>query len=318
MIGFKVNTVRSSTPPGDKLEPIDRFTREYPSSNVFVVNMNTMPAGVNLHKHCHKGIIVNYTYNAKQLMKTFYQLFRVGQEKAVTWHILKVKGSFYDHQELISMMKWAKTLSTEANIPDWISGALREIVIFEVIKSVFGQPVNRYAWVIMREKDKEFHDKEGTFFDPHLNHVTKLGHVFSYIAKVILQLKDDQQEAWQSVEATIVEAALVTSYSMSLNKTLDRLIKAESGIDPAFTDTLLKEAQRANPFSKWNQRRLEEQRQRQEEVDTYELDPGSSPKDGSPEIRPDELLQYVVKDVRTPPTSSFAQRDDSDNVSDSI
>jgi hypothetical protein len=35
------------------------------------------------------------------------------------------------------------------SLPDWIKRTLREIVLFELMRSYFRHPFNRYAWVVL-------------------------------------------------------------------------------------------------------------------------------------------------------------------------
>ncbi|KAL7896467.1 hypothetical protein HDV63DRAFT_401273 [Trichoderma sp. SZMC 28014] len=67
------------------------------------------------------------------------------QTKAVKWHNLKVKKSFHDYQERVLLTKWSRQLSAETSLPSWITSALREIILFELMKARFHHPFNRNA-----------------------------------------------------------------------------------------------------------------------------------------------------------------------------
>lgn len=118
MAGFVVNTVRSGSNAGDKLNELYQFTSPRSSSQIFIANLNIMSAGVNLHAQCYKGILINFTYNAKTILQILHRLLRIGQEKAVEWHILKTSHSFHDYQERSCLTKWANQISAEAGLPD--------------------------------------------------------------------------------------------------------------------------------------------------------------------------------------------------------
>jgi hypothetical protein len=74
------------------------------------------------------------------------------------------------------LTKWCRQLSAEGNLPNWITGTLREIVIFEMMRSYFHHPFNRYAWVLG-------HDRWGSKMNYYSDVVKKLGLITSMMAK---------------------------------------------------------------------------------------------------------------------------------------
>ncbi|CAG1985154.1 unnamed protein product [Fusarium graminearum] len=107
----------------------------------------------------------------------------------VEWIFLKIKNSYHDNIERLAISKWAPQLSAEINLPDWVEDELREILIYEIIKTHMTQPFNRYSWIILR-------NMFGHDFDHHGKSATFLGHVFSVIAKIVLQTEDVDQQFW--------------------------------------------------------------------------------------------------------------------------
>ncbi|KAL6826034.1 hypothetical protein J3E69DRAFT_366579 [Trichoderma sp. SZMC 28015] len=73
------------------------------TAQILIANINIMATGVNLHDACRVGVIV--------------------------------KDSFHDHQDRVMLTKWARQLSAESNAKSWLSGALREMVLFEIMKT---------------------------------------------------------------------------------------------------------------------------------------------------------------------------------------
>ncbi|KAJ0132354.1 Uncharacterized protein HZ326_24576, partial [Fusarium oxysporum f. sp. albedinis] len=68
---------------------------------------------------------------------------------------------------------------------EWMTGVVREICIFELIKSTWHQQFNRYACVVacdLKGHDFEYHDPEWC----------QLGHVFSIAAKLMLHHPEDK------------------------------------------------------------------------------------------------------------------------------
>ncbi|KAI6755696.1 hypothetical protein QX201_012332 [Fusarium graminearum] len=101
----------------------------------------------------------------------------------------KIKNSYHDNIERLAISKWAPQLSAEINLPDWVEDELREILIYEIIKTHMTQPFNRYSWIILW-------NMFGHDFDHHGKSATFLGHVFSVIAKIVLQTEDVDQQFW--------------------------------------------------------------------------------------------------------------------------
>ncbi|KAL6800339.1 hypothetical protein J3E68DRAFT_448616 [Trichoderma sp. SZMC 28012] len=94
-----------------------------------------MATGVNLHDACRVGVIVSQHFNPKTNLQIHGRLNRLGQKHSVIWHCLKVKDSFHDHQDWFMLTKWARQLSAESNVKSWLSGAPREMVLFEIMKT---------------------------------------------------------------------------------------------------------------------------------------------------------------------------------------
>ncbi|KAL7934734.1 hypothetical protein V8C35DRAFT_327100 [Trichoderma chlorosporum] len=179
MGGFKTLIVRSSDKPRAATEAVNQFSNSRSGAQILIANINTISTGVNLHHACCIGILATLHYDAKTLQQVHGRLNRLGQKKAVTWHNLKVKDSFNDHQERMLLTKWSRQLSAESNLPDWMTGALREIMLFEFIRAYFNQPFNRYGWVILSERD-------GKALDYYSAEAIKLGYACSLLAKVLL------------------------------------------------------------------------------------------------------------------------------------
>lgn len=76
-------------------------------------------------------------------------------------------------------MKWAKQLSAEVDLPASLSGCLRDIVIFEMLKTYWGHSFIRYAWEILSEAG-------GAAMDYYTADTIQLGHAISFVAKQTL------------------------------------------------------------------------------------------------------------------------------------
>ncbi|KAL7785125.1 hypothetical protein V8C43DRAFT_317846 [Trichoderma afarasin] len=135
MAGFVTLTVRSTDKQGAKIEALRLFTDPRSKAQILIANINIMATGVNLHDACRVGVIVSQHFNPKTNLQIHGRLNRLGQKHSVIWHCLKVKDSFHDHQDRFMLTKWARQLSAESNVKSWLSGAQREMVLFEIMKT---------------------------------------------------------------------------------------------------------------------------------------------------------------------------------------
>jgi hypothetical protein len=79
--------------------------------------------------------------------------------------------------------KWVRQLSAECKLPDWIKGTLREIVLFELMRSYFHHPFNRYVWVVLWDRD-------GPKMEYFSAEVRVLGLALSLVAKLVINSKN--------------------------------------------------------------------------------------------------------------------------------
>ncbi|RGP72381.1 hypothetical protein FLONG3_6777 [Fusarium longipes] len=110
---FETVTVRPDHSNAEKNKTIADWNT---SLEIFVANVNTMGTGVNMHGHCSKGMFLNWMLNVKGMLQIIGRLIRINQKQPVTFHLIKLKNSYYDNIERICC-------------------ELREIYIFELIKT---------------------------------------------------------------------------------------------------------------------------------------------------------------------------------------
>ncbi|KAF5711411.1 purine utilization transcriptional regulator [Fusarium globosum] len=191
--GFDVGTVR----PSDGTVETDRIIREWnnPRSGleIFVANIYTKVMDVDMQKCCSKALVLDWPLEPQRLLRTTNHMVKNtlnGREPAMI-HMLKLCWSYQDEVERICCTKWAIQLSNDINLPEWMTGAVREVCIFEMIKTAWHQEFNRYAWVIMH--DNRYLDDEVQHMSHHDGITDRLGHVFSIAAKLILNFPEDRK-----------------------------------------------------------------------------------------------------------------------------
>ncbi|KAL6901178.1 hypothetical protein GGI43DRAFT_383518 [Trichoderma evansii] len=207
MAGFNTSTARSLDKPNSRIKAVQLFSDPTSKAEVFVANIAIMSAGLNLHTACSKGLLINMPFSANTILQIHGRLNRLGQTKAVKWHNLKVKNSFHDHQERVLLTKWSHQLSAEANLPSWITGTLKEVVLFELMKAYFNHPFNRYAWVVV-------YDRDGVKMDYYTEGIIKLGHACSAIAKLVIASKKSQYWTDNDEYLMVALTKLVTTMTL--------------------------------------------------------------------------------------------------------
>ncbi|RBQ75730.1 hypothetical protein FVER14953_03515 [Fusarium verticillioides] len=110
---------------------------------------------------------------------------------------INVADTYHDVIERVCCTKWAMQLSQDIKLPEWMTGVIREICIFELIKSTCHQEFNRYAWVVA-------HDLKAPDFAYHDPKWCQLGQVFSIVAKLVLHHPEDK-EFWVESMPILVE-----------------------------------------------------------------------------------------------------------------
>ena len=145
--------------------------------------MSLSVAGLNLHKCCCRGLIMQYPWNWPSILQVIGRLFRIGGEKKVDWTILHVTGTMYDVAEDKMNRKFCEQLRLESQIPSFVKGLrMQRMIAYEIIRLTFGQPFNRFAWVMNPPEKVQDYDSK-------LNRV--LGNIFSTIVSEVTNQPED-------------------------------------------------------------------------------------------------------------------------------
>lgn len=194
------------------------FTDPAGDMQILVATINILGCGVNLYKMCHYGIFMNYHIVPRDLIHAEKRLSRIGQTHAVTWHLLKCKDTFNDYQERIDCAKSAKLIKAECGLPRWLPMIIREMSIYEGIKSRVHQPFNRHAWVILREL--------GVDLDLHDTKTRALGHLVSAMVRLSIEVSTESvQGVWCHKAKFLTEALyhLVKSHQVTADSAYEWL-----------------------------------------------------------------------------------------------
>ncbi|KAI0185230.1 hypothetical protein EV127DRAFT_515486 [Xylaria flabelliformis] len=157
MWGWNVETIRSDHTVQERNMCIDKFNDPESNVDILLTSMDLSAYGLNLHKACCKGIILQWPWNANHLLQILGRLPRIGQKRFVEWVIFHMPGTIYDKMQTIVWSKYIKQLAVESKIPKELSGVWAELAAYGKIYELFNLPD---AIVEQLEKKLEFAEME--------------------------------------------------------------------------------------------------------------------------------------------------------------
>ncbi|PNP56079.1 hypothetical protein THARTR1_03604 [Trichoderma harzianum] len=151
---------------GERDRAIEEFNNPAKPYTCLVTSLQLSAFGVNLHKACHRGLILEQPNNQAILLQAQGRLWRIGQTHDVHWKILYCRDSFDCYIESRNLEKYATTLAAESGIDSRIKGEARVICAFEIMRQHLGQPCSRYsrARVVWSQMDSRKLEREGFFY----------------------------------------------------------------------------------------------------------------------------------------------------------
>ncbi|KAI0448461.1 hypothetical protein F5B21DRAFT_497473 [Xylaria acuta] len=146
MWGWKVETIRSDHTVQERNACIDKFNDPDSDVDILLTSMDLSAYGLNLHKCCCKGIIIQWPWNANHLLQILGRLPRIGQMRFVEWVIFHMAGTIYDKMQTIVWSKYVKQLAVESKISNSLTGVWAEVAAHGKIQELFNLPHNRWLW----------------------------------------------------------------------------------------------------------------------------------------------------------------------------
>ncbi|KAH6997294.1 hypothetical protein EDB80DRAFT_727551 [Ilyonectria destructans] len=203
-----------------------------------------------MHMCCSKGVFVCWHLNGDIMHQGCARLIRIGQDETVEWVLLKVRNSYHDNLERMCVTKWAVQLSAEIALPDWVTDTVREICIYETIKTHWHQGFNRVAWNIVRDID-------GGDFEYHGEKTIRIAHICSLIAKMVLYLTSlanedariKEQTRYRKETGDSLAAACVRAGSRQ-DMTIERLEGFLAGTEAKSTPSFCQSSPEKSPTSR--------------------------------------------------------------------
>ncbi|KAL5085555.1 hypothetical protein Trisim1_010169 [Trichoderma cf. simile WF8] len=145
---------------------VEAFNNPATPYTCLVTSLQLSAFGVNLHKACHRGLILEQPINQAILLQAQGRLWRIGQKHDVHWKLLYTRDSFDCYIESRNLEKYATTLAAESGIDPRIKGEARVICVFEIMRQHLGQSCSRYsrARVVWSQMDSPKLEHEGLFY----------------------------------------------------------------------------------------------------------------------------------------------------------
>ena len=188
-LSFNVASIRAPHSHAERQKIVEQFNNKRSGMHCLVLSISLSVAGLNLHKCCCRGLIMQYPWNWPTILQVIGRLFRIGGEKTVDWTILHVTGTMYDVAEDKMNRKFCEQLRLESQIPSFVKGIrLQRMIAYEIIRLTFGQPFNRFAWVMNPPEKVQDYDSK-------LNQV--LGSIFSTIVSEVTSQPDTDHGSTQ-------------------------------------------------------------------------------------------------------------------------
>ncbi|RFU76606.1 hypothetical protein TARUN_5632 [Trichoderma arundinaceum] len=160
------NPLTSQHSQSEMDQAVEAFNKPLSPYTCLVASLQLSAFGLNLHKSCHRGIIMELPPNHSTLLSALGRLWRIGQKHDVDWEILITRHSFDSFMEANVMEGYATTLAAVGRIDTAITGEARKICAYEIMRRQLGQECSRYPRkrVPWNKMDEDELRREGYFF----------------------------------------------------------------------------------------------------------------------------------------------------------
>ena len=91
--------------------------------------------GVNFHKACHHGIIMEAASNPSTELQAQGRIWRLGQLKNVKWTWIHYRDGFHACMEARNLREYAITMPAQGDIDLLIQEEARVAVVYKIIRS---------------------------------------------------------------------------------------------------------------------------------------------------------------------------------------
>ena len=178
--------MRASHSHEDRNEAIEAMNDAEDETKVLVTTYDIGGPGVNIHKACHHGIVLQLPRNFSEFYQAIMRLPRLGQRHAVHWDVILDPDSFSVYQFRKLCIKYSRQLMAEARIPVAFQNVrIRLLLVYDIIQGFFGWPFSPYVWELHQPtRIEEYCDADTVF----------LGKALALVARALLQIADAQDD----------------------------------------------------------------------------------------------------------------------------
>jgi hypothetical protein len=114
-----------------------------------VINISLSMAGLNLHKACSRGILLQYAWNYWAILQALGRLKRMDQKEIVTWYIVMCSGTYSMVMEDKMCRKIVPEILFTGRIPAWVTTPnLKTVIAYNILRLKVCHPFNRFVWLI--------------------------------------------------------------------------------------------------------------------------------------------------------------------------
>ncbi|KAK1503144.1 uncharacterized protein CCOS01_17083 [Colletotrichum costaricense] len=211
--GLETLAIRSSNNQSERDRMIADFNDPNTKVDVMVTSSLLAAFGVNYHNACHHGVIMENCPNFGLQCQVIGRLWRLGQKEKVSWKILQTQSTFDPWLETKNMRAYVSTVEAEAAIDARITGSLRTVCAFEVLRIYVGAPFNYYPRTYRPWK--------------HLNkpEVCQEGYLFSAVAQWLIAHPED----FEDVDTM---SSIAKRWNPTMKMTRDILVGRAPELDP--------------------------------------------------------------------------------------
>ncbi|KAI1390401.1 uncharacterized protein F4822DRAFT_443255 [Hypoxylon trugodes] len=138
MFGYNVISLRAGHSMAKRNRFVEKFNDPKSDVQILVISMELSAFGLNLHKSCARGIIVQWPWSANHLMQMLGRLPRIGQQRPVRWTIYTMPGTLCDRMETIIWSKYVRQPPIDGKISAHLNDTIDPLHQCQKLSVFFG------------------------------------------------------------------------------------------------------------------------------------------------------------------------------------
>lgn len=164
LAGFDVESIRAAHSASERETALSRFNNKDSTCQFLLTSFQLGGQRLNVHKAANNGYVVQLPHNLNTVNQGLGRLTRIGQTRDVHWTILTTIGTYDAYHEARVTENMVSEVSATINLGRarrHIHGTTLDLVAYEAIRAMYGQPFNRFVWKAVKCEDvTAFHSLE--------------------------------------------------------------------------------------------------------------------------------------------------------------